>query len=253
MRQLAKWLPLIILGVLVMAACGGDEPEVERNEFEVADPITEIDFSAADDIEIGGFDDGSSLLVRDGQYLVSTTSTEGSRYLYGTLNDQYPELKNVVIEVETTPQAGDENNWFGVMCRVDEEGTGYAFLISADGFWGISRTDGRSLEFLENWRETDAIRTGRETNHIRAYCVGDYLALYVNDEFVGDHTDSRIDDIGRVALMAGGVRDNRITVAFDNLVIQPANRKGQPNTATPAPVEEASPEPQTTLDVPSLE
>lgn len=243
LRQFMKWLPLLVLTLLLLAACGGDdEPEHNRDDFEVSATTYTVDFSNPDDFEVGRFGDGSSLSIEDDQYLIRSANVEGNRYLFGTTTDQYPELHNVSIQVEATTQDGSEDNWFGVMCRVNDENEGYAFLISADGFWALARSTGRSLDFLDNWRETDAIKTGRgATNTIQVYCVDEYLALYVNGEFIGDRNDSRLDEAGAVGLLAGGPRADAATVAFDNLVFQQAYPEGE------------APEPAPTVELDSLE
>ncbi len=228
LTQLIKWLPSLVLAALVLAACGGDEPEHDRDDFEVSETMYTVEFNNPDDFEVGRFGDGSSLTIEDDQYLIRSSNSTGNSFLFGSTTDRYPALRNVMIEVEATTQAGSEDNWFGVMCRVDDENRGYVLLISADGFWAIGNSTGRGLDFFDNWRETDVINTGRgATNHLRVYCVNDYLALYVNGEFVGEHSDSSITEAGAVGLLAGGPRETPSTVAFDDLVFQPVSREGE--------------------------
>ena len=133
-----------------------------------------------------------------------------------------------MIEVEATAVDGTEDNWFGVICRLNEDNFGYAFVIGSDGFWAITRVDGDNLDFIDQWREHDAINTGiNSTNTIQAYCVDDYLGLYINGEFVGDHTDSTYDHAGSVALVGGGPESDAVTIQFDNLSVNLANRRGE--------------------------
>ncbi|NDJ85850.1 MAG: hypothetical protein GYB66_08195 [Chloroflexi bacterium] len=245
-----KWLPLLLLGVFVLAACGSEEPE--HADDIVFSPEEAISI-AFEDFEVGTFGDGSSLSTVDSTYLVNSTNEDGNRYLFGVSQDPALELKNLRIDVTATPRSGGEDNWYGVMCRVDTSGQGYAFLISGDGFWALARATGRNLDFLENWQETDAINTGRESNEISVRCVEDYLALYVNGEFVGDHNNGDISTAGAIGLLAGGAEDNAITVAFEDLVVTPAHFEGRPNTATPPPASTDTPETQTPIPQSTIE
>jgi hypothetical protein len=256
--------------ILVAAACGGDDPEVSESDIEVDESVSyTVDFDNSDDFEIGEFGEDGQLNIQDGRYWVQSNNMGGPSYLWGSSNwedaeQPYPKLKNVVVEVDTITTAGPDDNWFGAICRLDESGAGYAFLISADGFWSIARTDGNSLFFISDWRQSDAIDTGRDANnHIRAFCLNDYLALYVNNEFVGDYTDDderrAIDQVGSVGLMAGGPEDASVVVSFDNLVVSSAQLEDAPNTPVPAtetPEPTATIEPLETLpplDIPPLE
>lgn len=263
---------IILFGILLLvtAACGGDDPAVPEDEIEVDETVSySIDFETANEFETGDFGEVGSLSIQDGRYLVQSNNVGGPSYLWGSSlwsdeDTTYPQLKNVVVDVDGTTTAGLDDNWYGVVCRLDDGGSGYAFLISADGFWSIARADGSSLFHVEEWRQSDAINTGRDVaNHIRAFCLNDYLALYVNGEFMGDYTDDddrrAIDQVGGVGLLAGGPGDETVVVAFDNLTVASAQLEDAPNTPVPA-----TPTPQPTatiqaletlppLDIPSLE
>lgn len=253
----------LVLGILtlVVAACGGADPAIEKNRITLDEEAAfTLDFEDANSFEVGQFGALGELTIEDGHYTIQTTNTGQASYLWGTSQWPastlaYPTLKNVVVDVDATSADGTADNWFGVICRAGEEGRGYAFLISDDGFWAIARTDTRGLFFVEEWRETDVIKRGRATNHIRAYCVDDYLALYVNDQFVGDHTDdsrtNKIDQVGAVGLLAGGPQDKAVRVTFDNLVVTSAHMKDKPNT--PAPATAVPTDEPTATDEPTLE
>jgi hypothetical protein len=225
--------------------------------LQVADSASfSVDFGDPASFETGEFAGGSSLAIEDGRYVIRATNAASASYLWGKSNwnatdPAYPLLKNVMVEVEVASRAGDSDNWFGVMCRVDEADAGYAFLISADGFWTIAQADGqRGLSLLEPWRESTAIRKRRAANTLQVYCVDNYLALYVNGEFVGDHTDNRanrLDRVGGVGVLAGGAEDNTVEVGFDRLAVKAASFAGRPNTATPTLPPTATDQPTATL------
>lgn len=262
MKRYHLMLLLAVLAI-ILVACGGDDPEISEDDIDVDESVSfTIDFDGEDSFETGTFGDEGELAVNNGEYLVTSNNPTGNSYLWGdSLGGNYPELKNVMIEVDAHATAGSDDNWYGVLCRVDEQGSGYAFLLSSDGFWGIARTDGSSLFFLENWAQSDAINQGEETNEIRAFCLNNYLALYVNGEFVGDHDhdegNRQFDRVGGVGVFAGGTEDETITVAFDNLTVSSAALEDAPNTPAP-PTSVPTDEPETTVtdepeELPTLE
>ena len=115
------------------------------------------------------------------------------------------------------------------MCRVNADGEGYAFLVSNDGFGAIAyavkgAAERSSLTFIFDWIESDAINEDQSQNDIRAVCIDEYLALYVNGEFVGDVEDDRFSDPGQAGLIAGifiesGDETGEALVEFDNLMV----------------------------------
>ena len=72
MQKLLKWLPLLILGTLILAACGGDEPELSQDDIETSEASYEVDFSDSTTFEVGEFPDGSSLRIENGQYIIQS-------------------------------------------------------------------------------------------------------------------------------------------------------------------------------------
>jgi hypothetical protein len=101
------------------------------------------------------------------------------------------------------------------------EGDGYLFLIQGTGSFSIRRARGRNTVPLVDWTVSDAIEIGPGRNHIRAICAGDYLALYVNDRFVGDATDDAYSS-GQVGLAASAANPLGVRVEFDNLIVSEA-------------------------------
>lgn len=256
-----KWPSIaifLLLGMLLLSACGKNEAQYNDADFVIADEAITIDFDNVADFEVDHFADGSYLAIDNGQYLIHSTNSEGTRYLLGKGSASSPHLKNVVISVATSVQSGADDNWFGVMCRLTAKDEGYAFLISADGFWAIAYSNGANLSFIQNWRETDLINQGHADNRIEARCIEDYLALYINGKFAGDAKDSRLKDVGAVGLVAGGVKTNAVDVAFDELTLREAAYKNRPNTPIPTDLPTAtttpapSPIPLATLELAPL-
>ena len=152
--------------------------------------------------------------VLDGVYRTRVSNTG---FIWG-LNSQAH--SDVVIEVESTQLSEFRNNAYGVMCRAatSNNGDGYYFLISGDGMYSIRRGAVDQIAPLIEWRHTSAVRQGQAINRIRAVCVGDYLALHVNDQFVAETRDSRYRE-GFAGLSAAVAQGGSVDVAFDDLTI----------------------------------
>lgn len=100
-------------------------------------------------------------------------------------------------------------------------GDGYLFLVEGTGRFAIMRARGRNVVPLVNWTTSDQINVGPGRNHLRAICVGNYLALYVNDQFMADTTDDTYTS-GQVGLVASAANRLGLRVEFDDLSISEA-------------------------------
>lgn len=208
MSAIVVWLMMILL----LAACGGPSQEYETGESLLTESFDEA--SAWETY----LDDGIALQVVDGVYRVQT-GDEG--YIWG-LNDA--SHNDVVIEVTANQLSAHENNAYGVMCRSDtsNNGDGYYFLISGDGYYTISKGEGDNVNELVEWTSSSAINEGQASNTIRAVCIGNYLALYVNDTFVAEIEDGEYAE-GFAGFAATAFEGGDTDITFDNLTISSAS------------------------------
>lgn len=98
------------------------------------------------------------------------------------------------------------------------DGDGYLFLIQGSGSYAIMLSRNRALTPLVNWTPSAEINQGVARNQLRAVCVGDYLAFYINGTFVAEVRDSTYAD-GQVALLASAANRLGVRVDFDNLKV----------------------------------
>nr|MBA3870821.1 hypothetical protein [Anaerolineae bacterium] len=155
---------------------------------------------------------GVDLGVENGVYRMSS-SDQG--YVWGLNKEQH---SNVVLEVDATPLSPDTNNAFGIVCRADESdnGDGYYFMINGDGYYSINIGTGNDIKPLVEWKTSNAIHVGIDKNSIRAVCLDDSLALYVNDKLlIETHDDTYKSGYAGLAVAAGS--NGGSDVAFDNL------------------------------------
>jgi hypothetical protein len=98
------------------------------------------------------------------------------------------------------------------------DGDGYLFLVQGTGAYAIMRARGRDVQPLVDWTTSDQINQAPGRNHLRAVCVGDYLAFYINDVFMADATDDSFSQ-GQVGLVAAAANSLGARVQFDNLSV----------------------------------
>jgi len=176
-----------------------------------------------DDPESGWNDEefvSGSVGYGDGYYYV--TSTEKGTMNWGVAGQRFSDLV-IVVDATQFSAGPDDNNAYGVMCRVQPEGDGYALRISGDGFYAIHRVMDGEFEALADWDASDAIKEGDATNHIRAVCDGPNLILFVNGELLTSVEDTTFSE-GDIGLTATTFEDEATRVHFDNLaVFEPPN------------------------------
>ena len=135
---------------------------------------------------------------------------------------QPPMQTDTVIEVVTTQLSDYRNNAYGVMCRAlpTDNSDGYYFLISGDGQYTIRRGAVDNIHALIPFTPSDAIHQDKTSNRIRAVCIGTYLALYVNDNFVAETHDDYF-KTGYTRAERGGRQGGRCDadIAFDDLTV----------------------------------
>ena len=177
--------------LLLAAACNAIEQAVAPGRspslaYRYQELLLEEDFAdgsawrsyAADDLFLG---------AEDGAYRIDFV---GRKYVWTQGEAQ---LRDVVIEADLRQISDYDHNAFGLACRLDpsNSGRGYTFLISGDGYASIRWSDGRSLQPIVAAQPSAQVKRGAARNRVRAVCIGDYLALWVNDEFVAEARDGR--------------------------------------------------------------
>lgn len=130
------------------------------------------------------------------------------------------EYQDVAVQATVRQTNGAPGSAFGVMCRVDARGNGYYFLVSSAGRFSVQvATEAQNdLVPLLDWQEHPAVQAGYESNDLLAFCVRDWLVLFVNDLFVGEVRDSTFRG-GQVALALGAVGRSSTVVTFDDVEI----------------------------------
>ena len=209
-----KLLICLIFG-LVCAGCGSLAPRESSLMYRKLELALDERFDASGKWLEYETDDGLRMRVERGAYRMRLTRRQFS---WTQLPRRY---EDVVAEADVALQHGGDAFYAGLACRLDagNSGRGYYFLISGDGYFTIRWSNGRSLDDIVGARFSDAIKRGDGVNRMRAVCIGDYLALWINDVFVAEARDKRA-NAGAVGLAAALNRDGAaLDTAIDNLKV----------------------------------
>jgi hypothetical protein len=130
------------------------------------------------------------------------------------------EFIDAQIEVDAIKVSGSRDNRFGILCRMSDSRHYYSFIISSDSYYGIGKVDAESYALLggRTLLPSELIHLGFEFNHLRADCVGEELALYVNGVRLMEVRDSQYHS-GDVGLWAGTYGRAGTDIRFDNFVV----------------------------------
>ncbi len=144
---------------------------------------------------------------------------------------------NVRIEVDATAleMPGDLSDGFGVDCRVQDNGDGYGFRVSSDGYAAITLFEDTEATSLYDWTESSAVSAAGETSHITAICEGTHFSLLVNDVLVAEVEDDTFAS-GDLALSAVSFSADPVRVLFDDIIVQSIGDAYQYEDRTQYPV-----------------
>ena len=91
-------------------------------------------------------------------------------------------FKDAAISVNTQRISGAQDTNFGLICRYQDAGNYYSFVISSDGYYAVFRVidTEETLLGMEQFVYSDLIAQADGQNEIRVICAGDQLSLIVN-------------------------------------------------------------------------
>jgi hypothetical protein len=128
---------------------------------------------------------------------------------------------DVRVEADASKGGGPDDNDYGLICRYRDTKNFYAFLISSDGFYAITKVVNGDYELigLDAMQPSDSIQQGGATNRIRGDCVGTTLTLYVNGDQLYSVEDASYAS-GDVGLIAGTFDETGADIRFDNFSVR---------------------------------
>lgn len=231
-----RWVASWLLAGVVVSGCGVNQPEPARR-VEIGDLLDRFGF--ASDAEGWGTyiaPDAAAVFehLPDERALSGTILVErGHAVMLGPRS-----AGDVVVQakLKQTDRLENTTSSFGLMCRADDAGNGYYFLISSTGRASIQKAlpDVMDLIPLADWQPVPMLTDVTSENEVVATCAGDYLSLYVNGQFVADAFDPDFED-GRIGVaLAGGLVERSpaselnktVQIQIDNVAVYAVQRYG---------------------------
>ncbi len=217
MRKHIFWL-LLAVGLLGLPACNVLElTESGPDACDGAGTLFQDDFSGEQNCGWAEYSRSGAQVEMAEEALTVTTSQPGEIWW----TNPGREFNDIIITVDAAQVAGPEDNAYGVICRYQDEGNYYLFLISGDGYYAIGKyqTGSDRITYLtegEQFLESAAINKGSGAlNQLRVGCVGNQLSLAVNGNPLLTVTDPTFVN-GDVGLAASTFQPGTAVIEFDN-------------------------------------
>jgi len=184
-----------------------------NNQFTIKEPVVlaRYEFTSYDGWSMGGLQGGTATITQGDYYTITTQA--GDSFSSGAVDFT---AQNITVRTDASlAKAGaDSKAVFGVMCRVQEDGSGIFFAVRSDGYGSIQEWDGVSLTSLTDWVYSGSIKTGIDANYIEGTCSGSNYSLYVNGDYVTDVDDTSFTD-GRIGVAVVPDPAASVRVDFD--------------------------------------
>jgi hypothetical protein len=203
-----RLLPVMLLGLVLLAACGGQNSQPYAETFDDAGS-----WSSGDDTYTEG-------QVVDGVYDLLIKGDDVSRWASAGEN-----FGDGIYEVEVTQIDGPLDNGYGMLFRADtESGDFYLFKISGDGYVWIGRYRDEAEEqaiISDHWFESAAINQGlNQINKLHVAAESGNMIFSINGQEVGRVTDNNYMS-GDIGLYAQTLGFPGVHVQFDNFLVNP--------------------------------
>jgi len=198
-----------LLGVLVLAACGGGESGGETAAFSDSfDTPGNWRTSSDPEVEIAYADSGLRIEIKVLDRVAWSVAGQS--------------FKDGVVAVDATPIAGPDDNAYGLVVRHVDDRNFYRFEISSDGFFAVQVPQGSfGWELLVDWTESAAIHRGKQTNRLKVECQGPTMVFFVNDVELTRVQDDRYSE-GDVGVIGGTFYvEAGAQILFDNFAVEP--------------------------------
>lgn len=216
-RRAIAIIMLLPLLTMLVAACSVGRPRVDP--CDAGGVLLQDDFGGELNCGWATYNRGGSVVALEEGVLRLSTSQPGQVWWTNPGRN----FEDVIITVQARQTSGPNDNAYGVICRYQDEGDFYIFLVSGDGYYAIGKYQGGNdqVTYLTpdgRFQFSEVINQGIATNQLRASCVGTELTLSVNGIQLLSVTDPAF-DTGDVGLAASTLALGTAVIQFDNLLV----------------------------------
>lgn len=131
---------------------------------------------------------------------------------------------NISIYADATPVSANQNGYYGLLCRIQDDQNFYYFVIQSNSNYNIGKYKNAEFQPLLSgaWMRSAAINQGNQANRLRADCSGNRLKFYANDILLGEVIDTDFTS-GFSGILAANLDSGRFEVIFNNFLITEAD------------------------------
>lgn len=153
----------------------------------------------------------------DGSYRMYLN--QSNYYIRSTI---YRVYTNVEIEADVRKKSGPVDGYFGLICRFKDPENFYVFAITSNGYYSIIKLINNEWAMLGNaeWSLNEkVVKTGVQSNHLKATCKGNNLIFEVNGSILMDVIDTDL-TVGDIGFYVGTYQAPGVEVLFDNFLVR---------------------------------
>jgi serine/threonine protein kinase len=127
------------------------------------------------------------------------------------------QASDAFFEVSAAFAGGSSENYFGLVCRLQDANNFYYFVISSSGQYTLGKYEQGVFDpFLaQGWASSPLIRKDQNANQLRAGCTGDQLTFSINGELLQEVRDQTFTQ-GEYGLIAAALAEPRTEIIFDD-------------------------------------
>lgn len=208
---------LFLLFPLLLTACAGGP---RLTPIEPGESLITYDFAATSLLPLSLNGEQAMFRPLEGELEAAVIADRG--YIWYLTGEPYTDT---VVSVKVRQTEGQvEGQGFGLICRADDMGNGYYFVIAASGHAAVLKAtpDNPDPVPLQRWGAFEAVREGREAvNELTAICAGDHLRFIVNGQIIADLRDPAYTQ-GQVGVVLGATAET-LWLRFDDLDVREAS------------------------------
>ncbi len=165
-------------------------PTPEPTALSSGDTFYETTFTDINDwylIELNEGNPDYKIEPQDNGLFVVVPDSNDFIWLYNT---EYPTLDDVRMEANVELLGGTNYTYYTLGCRSGNDGL-YVFYLDTGGFWQIGKFFNEYSEYEQLAQGGSfAINLAKAENKFAAECSGDTLSMFVNDQLLGQATDT---------------------------------------------------------------
>ena len=225
--NLAKPLIQRALSGETMAQATPAPTEAPREPISLPDNAGQVLFEDDFSTDTGQWGLIDGLAIADNQF--SFRLTTPSDYIWSVFDGDYGDVD---YQVDTRKLGGTDNNSFGQIFRFQDADNFYAYEISSDGFYLVSKKEDGSWSTLIPWTASSVINKGGE-NQMAVIAQGSQFSFLVNGVQIDTVQDGAFGS-GALGLLASSYDEPDVAVAFDNVLVRVPG--GQREIAAPAEI-----------------